>query len=139
MPEPYPDDKDALLREVSATIRIRDLGELHKLRDQISVKWWESALILLLFVAATGFVATAGRILIAQESKISLFVLIWFCAMVVALVATLEFILLKLRALRRLQELDSRFLSEVSQRLEAMEKSAAKNEPRSSSLSMSSK
>lgn len=139
MPEPYPEDKDTLLREVSATIRIRDLRELDKLRDQISIKWWESTLILLLFVSSTGFVATVGRVLLAQESKISIFVLVWFCAMIVALVATLEFILMKLRALRRLQELDSHFLSEISQRLEAMEKSAAKHEPRPSSASMSSK
>ncbi|MCX7014388.1 MAG: hypothetical protein NTW86_17855 [Candidatus Sumerlaeota bacterium] len=137
-PPPLPHDKKTLLREVDASIKIRDIKQMDRLRDQVDVKWWESGLILLLFVCALGFMISTALYLTAQSPRpgellsaqihtdaarladaakalqrkefLLKAVFIWFLPMVFSIILTLEVILRKINALRRLHHVSAQIL-----------------------------
>jgi len=107
-PAPLPRDKETLLREIDASIKIKDIRTLQRLRDAVEVKWWESGLILALFVSALGFLACVALWLTADSASAKTWleksVFFWFVPLVFSIVLTLEVVLAKLAALRRLNE-----------------------------------
>ncbi|OPZ17360.1 MAG: hypothetical protein BWZ10_01219 [candidate division BRC1 bacterium ADurb.BinA364] len=115
IPPPLPSDKERLLREVDASIRIKDLRRLDHLNEAVDFKWWESALILLMFLCALGFIITALVALDAEQSRpetlgmLRKILLGWTIPLVFSFVFVCEMTLLKLRAMRRL----TRFTSEL--------------------------
>lgn len=119
---PMPRDKDSLLREINARIRIKDIKSLYRLREQISVKWYESLLILLLFVSALGFLAFVVLLLFydGESARVLLerAVLIWTIPLVLTFVLTLEVILNKITSLRQLNELAASLLEAIQKQLE---------------------
>lgn len=120
---PYPRDKETLLQEVAARIRVRDIQMLHRFQDRVAIKWWESSLVILLFVSALGFLLTVSRLLPEQLQGSNWkywFVFFWLVGLTVSIIAVLEFILLKFHALRRLHETSSRILESLQKDIEAL-------------------
>jgi len=119
---PLPRDKESLLREINARIRIKDIKSLYRLRDQVSVKWYESALILLLFVSTLGFLSFVLLLLLHDSGTAAVLlqraVLIWSIPLVLTFVLTLEVILAKLNSLRQLNELATHLLDEIQRQLD---------------------
>lgn len=122
-PQPHlPPDKDSLLREINARIRIKDIKSFYQLREQVSIKWYESVLILLLFVSTLGFLTFVALLLLHSGSKANALleraVLIWCIPLVLTFVLTIEVILSKMNSLRKLHELASQLLEDIQKQLE---------------------
>lgn len=105
--------KSTLAQEVDALIRLHDVTELEKLRETTEPKWWEHGIVILLFVSALGMLASGYKLIPNNVAAIHLFVMFWCVLFVATLVAVLEFVLRKLRALRRLYDLQSRLLRDL--------------------------
>jgi len=111
---------DELLREVEAAIKVRDIGRLQKWRDTIEIQWWESFLVVLLFIAGLGFIITIYKLLPAENRALFYFVFFWFFLFTLALVASVEMLIAKISALRgliqwqeeRIERLEARNASE---------------------------
>jgi hypothetical protein len=120
-PRPFPRGKEALLREVGASIKIKNIQELHRLREAVETKWWESALVLSLFVATLLFLGAAALLLTgpADINRVWMERVVLFCfiPLVFAIVLTLEVLLAKLRALRRLNELSVKVIEAMREEL----------------------
>lgn len=108
-----PRDRDSLVREVDALIRISDIQTIHRYRDQMENKWWEPAIVALLFISGLGFVLTIYKLIPAQEPLLFWFVFGWFALFVLTLIASIEFLLLKISALRRLHEVHTRVIDQL--------------------------
>ncbi len=93
---------DELLREVDAAIKIRDIGRLQKWRDTIEIQWWESFLVVMLFIAGLGFIITIYKLLPVDNRALFYFVFFWFSLFTLALVASVEMLIAKISALRGL-------------------------------------
>jgi len=102
--------KTTLAQEVDALIRLYDVTEFEKLREATEPKWWEHGIVVLLFVSALGMLASGYKLIPNNVAAIHWFVMFWVVLFVATLVAVIEFVLRKLRALRRLYELQSRLL-----------------------------
>jgi len=138
-----PRDPKMLLTEVSARIKIKDIKRLYKMRDRIAVKWYESALVALLFVAALTFLVVVVQLLPKPNPIVRDFVIASSVALILIATAILEFLLRKFRAMRALYELQSRMFDELEkevarlrQKVERLEQPASeenKDEPSPSS------
>jgi len=113
--EAYPRDADRLLREVDATIRIKDIQEWHRLRESVAIKWWESALIALLFISGIGILVTIAKLIPANPPHLYYFILAWCLLWVLTLISCIEFLILKFRALRRMHEITDRVIRRLEQ------------------------
>lgn len=114
---PLPRDKDSLLRELNARIRIKDIKSFYRLRDEVSVKWYESLLILLLFVSTLGFLAFVVLLLMNDSAKavalLQRAILVWSIPLVLTFVLTIEVVLGKLNSLRKLNEVFTHLIEEI--------------------------
>jgi hypothetical protein len=121
LPEDFrlPRDPDRLLREVDAAIKIKDIKNVIQFRDRVQLKWWESGIIILLFMSGLGFVLTIYKLIPAGNPALFWFVFLWFVVFVVTLVATIEFLLAKINALRNLYEINSRILARIEKEMDA--------------------
>lgn len=131
--EPFPRSSSGLIKEVDATNRIKDIREIYNLKDTISVKWWETLLVLILFVSGLGFIVSISRLdyLFPPEKSIILkFILFWFMLLVLSLIVTIEFLLNKFRALRKLYEIQTRIIISLQDEMHGRddEKSAANDD-----------
>lgn len=115
--EGFPRDPKRLIREVDAAIKIKDIEMIQKCRDRVELKWWESGLLALLFVAGLGFIITIYKILPAQNPTLFKFVFFWFLLFVFALIVSIEFLLMKINALRQLNELQTRLITQIEKQL----------------------
>jgi hypothetical protein len=126
LPKPFPGDADKLLREVSAITKIRDIKEYYQLKDRLEVKWWESAILFVLFAGGLGFVFTLLYLVPTRNTHIFFRLLaFWATLLILALIATLEFLISKIRALRRLHEIHTHLIEQLQHEAEkgAKEKS----------------
>jgi hypothetical protein len=125
-PPPLPRDKDSLLREVDASIRIKDIRTLDRLRDTARVRWWESGLILLLFASGLGFLTSVVFLMTTQSDKARLWLekstLFWFLPLVFSIILTLEIILTKIAAMRRLNEFSAALIADMRKEIDALRK-----------------
>jgi hypothetical protein len=112
-----PRDPKMLLTEVSARIKIKDIKRLYDLRDRVAVKWYESGLVALLFVAALAFLAIVLRLVPNPNSLVRNFVAGSSIALILIVTAILEFLLGKFRALRTLYEHQSRLIEELDKEI----------------------
>jgi hypothetical protein len=108
-----PRDPKMLLTEVSARIKIKDIKRLYELRDRVAVKWYESGLVGLLFVAALSFLAIVLQLIPNPNPLIRNFVAGSSIALILIITAILEFLLYKFNAMRSLYEYQSRLLEEL--------------------------
>lgn len=104
---------DELVKELDALIRLYDVTELHRLREKLEPKWWESGLRVLLFVAGFGFVVTIYKLIPSDSPLLFGFVFGWFFLFVITLLGSIEYLLLKIRALSRLYEWQTRVVDHL--------------------------
>ena len=114
---PPPRDPKMLLREMTARIKIKDIAQLDKLRDRVSVKWYESALVGLLFVAALTFLAVVLKLIPRPHPVVYYFVAGSSIALILIVTAVLEFLLHKFHAMRSLYEHQSRLIEDLDKEL----------------------
>jgi len=128
---PLPRDKETLLREVNARIRIKDIKALYRLRDEIEVKWWEPLVLLLLFCSALGFLGFIVLILMNVKPSVQPLLqkssLIWCIPLVLTLVLTLEMVLSRLNALRQLNRRMLQLLEDMQRQMEEEKGKEEKN------------
>lgn len=110
-------DPQKLLREVDAAIKIQDIKRLQSFRDQIQLKWWESGIAILLFISGLGFMITIYKLLPANNPTLSRFVYFWFLLFALTLIATVEFMVAKIHALRQLYEHQARALEKLEKQM----------------------
>ena len=121
-PAPYPRDKDKLLREIDASIKIKDIRRVYRLRDEVDVKWWESVLVLLLFVSSLGLLALI-LIFFRSESveiqgMVQRMIFLFLIPFIFSIVLTLEVVLMKINALRRLNAISVDLIEAMRRELE---------------------
>lgn len=107
--------KDQLLKEVEALIRLYDVTELHRLREKLAPKWWESGLRILMFVSGLGFIVTVYKLIPSSNWLLFGFVFFWFFLFVVTTLGVIEYLILKMRALTRFCEYQARVLAQLAQ------------------------
>jgi len=108
--------------EVTAVIKIKDIKELYRLKDQISIKWWETGLVLLLFGSGFGFMLTISKLIPVSHPFVYWFSLFWIAAILLTLIGCIEFLIGKFRALRRLYEIHTRIMESLQKDLEDLKK-----------------
>jgi hypothetical protein len=118
LPEGFRPSRDAgtLIKEVDATIRIKDIQRVHRYRERLESKWWESGVIVMLFISGSGFIITIYKLIPANHSMLFYFIFFWFLLFILTLIATLELVLVKIAALRVLYDLNSRLIQDLEKR-----------------------
>ena len=101
---PPPHDPKKLLAEIDARMKVRDVREWEKLKRKVEVQWWESALLALLFISGCTMVITVGAVMEDMNPILRGFIVAWSALFIVTLIACIEFLIMKFRALRRMHE-----------------------------------
>lgn len=109
-------DPKMLLKEVDAAIRVKDIQKVHRYRERVERQWWESGIVVMLFISALGFIITIYKLIPTGDGRLFWFVFFWFALFVLTLIATLEIVLSKIAALRALYEINSRLLEDLERR-----------------------
>ncbi len=109
-----------LLTEVDALIKVRDIREWENLKQQVSVKWWESGILAVLFLSGLGTLITLYKLVPDNSPLPYEFVLLWFGLFTLTLLGSIEFLILKFRALRRMHETTSRIIDDQQATLKAL-------------------
>jgi hypothetical protein len=112
-----PRDPKMLLTEVTARIKIKDIRRLYELKDRVAVKWYESGLVALLFVAALTFLAIVLQLVPNPNPIVRNFVAGSSIALILIITAILEFLLRKFSALRTLYEQQSRLIEDLDKEI----------------------
>jgi hypothetical protein len=113
----FPRDRETLLRELDAAIKIRDIERVQRWRDRVELKWYEAGIVLLLFISGLGFVITIFKLIPHNNAQLFWFVFFWFLLFTITLVAAVEFLLAKIHALRQLYNLNTLMLERVEKQL----------------------
>jgi hypothetical protein len=120
MAELPPRNPKALLAEMDARMRARDIREWERLKRQVAQRWWEPTLRLLLFVSGLGCTVTLVHMLRTFDTGYESFILLWGGLLIVAVLASVELVILRMHALRKLHEETTRRLEEQEQTLKAI-------------------
>lgn len=129
--KPYSRQPELLSKEVSATLKLKEIKEYYRLKEQLQVKWWEIFVMALLFVAGLGFILTILYLLPPKNLELYFrFLVFWSILLVIAVIGTLEILMVKVRALYRLVNYQSLLIKE----LETHRKEDREKKPRSHSL-----
>ena len=125
---PLPQDPEMLMKEVTATIKIKDIKEIYRLKDRLSVKWWEPAVIFLLFISGFGFILTVTRIVHTKDPE-QFFIFFWFVLLLLTLIASTELLISKIKALRRLSEIQLRLIADLQKEVEQLKQARGTDQP----------
>ncbi len=117
----FPRQKDQLLREVDLRMRLGDIRKVYETKSRLAPKWWESVILLVLFASALGLLASLVQYARSTGSMIDNWIIFWFGLMVLTVVFSFEFLLVKIYALRRANELVVRILEDVRGRQDEMD------------------
>lgn len=106
LPDSYRPSREPkkLLREVDAAIKMRDIERRQRWHEALEFRWWESGVVVMLFVSGLGFVITIFKLIPAENRILFWFVFSWFFLFTLTLVASVEIIVRKITALRNLCE-----------------------------------
>lgn len=104
LPKSIPPRRDpaSLVREVDAAIRLHDTRALDRIKERLQPRWWEGALTGLLFVAGLGLIIVLYPLLPRPNNAVFGFLLFFVILFILALIASLESLLARQRALRDL-------------------------------------
>lgn len=117
---PPPRDPKQLLTEMDARIKVRDIRKWESLKRQVEVKWWESGLVALLFVSGAGMAVTIYKLVPADNWLLRAFIVTWCVLFLFTLLACIEFLIFKFRALRSMHERTAEMLEEQQAALRAI-------------------
>ena len=127
-----PRDANSLLREVDAAIKVKDIEITQRWRERVEPQWWESGVIILLFISGLGFIITIYKLLPSQNALLFRFTFFWFLLFVITLIAAVEFLLMKIAAMRKLYEANCRLLERLEKECAKLaEQNAAAESPSS--------
>lgn len=118
---PFPRDKDELLREIDVRMRLADIRRSYETKSRLAPKWWEAGVVLLLFASALGLLASLVQYVQLQGHPLNVWMLFWFSLMILTIVLTFEFLLVKIYALRRANDLLLRMFEDLHERLNKIE------------------
>lgn len=125
----YSRNPEELLREVDAAIKVKDIEAIQRHRERVELKWWESAIVVMLFISGLGFIITIFKLLPQTNKPLFWFVFFWFAIFTLTLVATIEFLLAKINALRHLYEVNSKLVERLEKHLPPEVHPSDKKEP----------
>ncbi|MCX7716795.1 MAG: hypothetical protein N2111_00105 [Candidatus Sumerlaeaceae bacterium] len=115
--DPLPRDARTLLREVDAAIQVKDIGRIHRWRNVLERKWYESGLTVILFISGLGFMITVYKLLPAGNTLLFWFIFAWFALFTLSLIGVIELLLAKVHALRELYQIQSQRVEHLERRL----------------------
>lgn len=130
LPKPYPPDQESLSREVYATLKIKDIQDYYRLKERLTVKWWEFLVMALLFVSALGFIVTTLYLLPPKNLQLYFrFLAFWSILLVIALIASIEILIAKVRALYHLLRYQDQLISALQRQLKSTIRDAQLSPP----------
>lgn len=109
----YPRNKDELIKEVDLRLRLTDIRKMYDTKYRLAPKWWEGIILLVLFASALGLLASLVQYARATGTMIDNWLIFWFGLMVLTIVFSFEFLLIKIYALRRANEVVVRILEDL--------------------------
>lgn len=116
-----PRNKEDLLREVDVRMRIGEIKKMYEMKDRLNPKWWESITMILLFVSTLGLLLSLYLFEDVAHGPPRVWLLFWFSMMVLSVVFSFEFLLFKVYALRRANDLLVRLADDLQQRQDGVE------------------
>jgi hypothetical protein len=126
--ERFPRDKDELIREVDARLRIGDIRRSHQLKDRLAPKWWEAAIVMLLFASALGLLASLFQYADLNDKPLNKWMLFWFGLTILTIVMSFEFLLIKIYNLRRSNDVMLHMIEDLRKQTENLEQTLHANQ-----------
>ncbi len=120
----YPRDKDQLILELDAAMRLRDVNRIMQLKDRLAPRWWEGMAVVMLFISALGLLASLFQYVDLRDEPLNTWMLFWFGLMILTSVFCFQFIIFKLYNLRRANDVLTRMVSDIHSRLEKIAEAA---------------
>ena len=118
-------DPEILLRDVSVSIRLRDIKYHQRLLERLSIRWWEQIFLILLFFSTIGFLLTLITLqfsdLVHPPLLMRYALYVFFGFMMISLIATLEFLLSKVKTLRQIYEMFHQDLSHLEKQVASLQ------------------
>jgi len=112
----FPRQKDQLLREVDLRLRLGDIRKLYDTKSRLAPKWYEGIILLLLFASSLGLLASLVQYARSTGTVLDNWIIFWFGLMILTVVFSFEFLLVKIYALRRANELMVRIVDDMRSR-----------------------
>lgn len=113
LPDRLPRNKEDLLREVDLGLRLGDIQRSHRLKDLLAPKWWETGVVMLLFISSLGLLASLVQYSNLKEGALQSWMLFWFTLTLLTIVFTFEFLLVKIYNLRRSNDILLRMIEDL--------------------------
>lgn len=123
----YPRDKDQLILELDAAMRLRDVNRIMQLKDRLAPRWWEGIAVMMLFISALGLLASLFQYVDLRDEPLNAWMLFWFGLMILTSVFCFQFIIFKLYNLRRANDVLTGLVSDIHTRLGEIADAAEKN------------
>jgi len=117
---PPPHDPKKLLIEIDARMKVRDIREWERLKQRVTVQWWESGLMALLFISGCVMVITVANVMDEYNFVLRAFIVGWSTLFILTLIGCIEFLVNKFRALRKMHEETVRHIEKVDDTLLAL-------------------
>lgn len=117
----FPRQKDQLLREVDLRLRLGDIRKLYETKSRLAPKWYEGIILLLLFASALGLLASLVQYARSTGTVLDNWIIFWFGLMVLTVVFSFEFLLVKIYALRRANELMVKIVDDLRTRQDGID------------------
>jgi hypothetical protein len=144
--EVYPRDKETLLREMDARMRLSDIKRLHALHHRMAPSWWEPVFVILLFAAALGLLASLHQYVAArdrlverltdpqnaeidkwilfselQNRPLNKWMLFWFGLTILMTIMCFQIILFRIYNFRRMSDVLMRSVEDARNRMDRLE------------------
>lgn len=124
-----PRDPGQIVREIDATIGVRNIREWANLKDALAVRFGEMCLLAALFVFALGLILTLIFALPQEDEGIYNIWLLWTCGYIIITVFAIEFLLRKFRTIRRIIELNLRRAEKMEKQIARLQKTLDSRAP----------
>lgn len=142
--------REELVQEIDARVRIKDIQLIYDLKDALEIRWWEPLLKMVALVAGIGFAVTFlhfldrsvdlfGALDAQRERPLmnpeALKMVFWFIAaafslMLVAGMLSVEVLMARVAAMRRLHEIELRVIEHLQAEVEALREQREAAHPR---------
>ena len=118
----FPRDKDKLIKELDLQLRLGDIRRAQNLKSTLAPKWWETGVLLFLFASALGLLASLYHWAKIDDKALSSWMLFWFVLMVLSVVFSFEFLLIKIYNLRRSNDVLLRMVEDTRKQYDTLDK-----------------
>lgn len=117
-----PRNKEDLLREVDVRMRLGEIKKMYDMKDRLNPKWWESLTMILMFVSTLGLLLSLYLFKDMEQDPPRAWILFWLSMLILSIVFSFEFLLFKVYALRRANDLLVRLADDMQGRHDRAEK-----------------